>query len=35
MSTDFQVIEGLALEERQWLRSVNLGAKELFNDWHA
>jgi hypothetical protein len=35
MSTDFQVIEGIALDKRQWLRSVNLGAKELFNDWHA
>jgi hypothetical protein len=35
MSTDFQVIEGLALDKRQWLRSVDLGVKELFNDWHA
>jgi hypothetical protein len=35
MSTDFQVIESLALDKRQWLRSVDVGIKELFNDWHA
>jgi hypothetical protein len=35
MYTDFQVIEGLALDKRQWLRSVDVGIKELFNDWHA
>jgi hypothetical protein len=35
MSTDFQVIEGLALDKRQWLRSVDVGIKELFNDWPA
>jgi hypothetical protein len=27
--TDFQVIEGLALDKGQWLRSVNVGVKEL------
>jgi hypothetical protein len=35
MSTDFQVIEGSALDKRQSLRIVDLGLKELFNDWHA
>jgi hypothetical protein len=35
MSTDFQVIEGLALDKGQWLRSVDAGVKNLYRDWHA
>jgi hypothetical protein len=30
-----QVFEGLALDKRQWLRSIDLGVKELYNDWYA
>jgi len=29
-----QVFEGLALNKRQWLRSIDLGVKELYNDWY-